>query len=52
MDNQDRQNTLVKLETTSEWTIWKTRDKEWSPVLQKVGFHQILDKHKDKQVEC
>ncbi len=29
MDDQDRQNTLEKLKTTSEWTIWKTRDKEW-----------------------
>jgi hypothetical protein len=38
MDNQDRQNTLAKLETTSEWTIWKTRDKEWSPALRKAGF--------------
>ena len=33
MDNQDRQNTLAKLETTNEWTIWKTRDKEWAPAL-------------------
>ena len=38
MDNQDRQNTLAKLETTSEWTIWKTRDKEWSQDLQKEGY--------------
>ena len=52
MDNQDRQNTLEKLKTTSEWTIWKTRDKEWSPVLQKAGFHQLLNIHKDNQSEC
>ena len=51
MDNQDRQNTLTKLETTSEWTIWKTRDKEWSPVLQKPGFHHLLNIHKDKEEE-
>ena len=51
MDNQDRQNTLGKLKTTSEWTIWNTRDKEWSPALQKVGFHQLLNIHKDNQVE-
>jgi hypothetical protein len=37
LDNQDRLNTMTKLETTSGWTIWKTRDKEWSPALQKAG---------------
>ncbi len=52
MDDQDRQNTLEKLKTTSEWTIWKTRDKEWSPALLKAGFHQLLNIHKDKQTEC
>ena len=43
---------MEKLKTTSEWTIWKTRDKEWSPALQKAGFHQILNIHKDKKAEC
>ena len=52
MDNQDRQNTVSKLNATSEWTMWKTKDKEWSPVLQKTVFHQILNIHKDKQTEC
>jgi hypothetical protein len=52
MDNQDRQNTSEKLKTTSDWTIWKTRDKEWSLALQEEGFHQLLNIHKDKQVEC
>jgi len=51
MDNQDRQNTLEKLKTTSDWTIWKTRDKEWSLALQEEGFHQLLNIHKDKEVE-
>ena len=37
VDNQD--NTMVKLEATRKWTIWKTRDKEWSPDPQKAGFH-------------
>ena len=52
MDDQDRQNTLAKLETMNEWTIWKTRDKTWSSVLQKAGFHQLLNIHKDKQAAC
>ena len=51
MDDEDRQNTLEKLKTTSEWTIWKTRDKEWSPALHKVGFHQLLNIHKGKKEE-
>ena len=52
MDTQDRQNTLEKLKTTSGWTIWKTRDKEWSPGLREVGFHQLLNIHKGKRAEC
>ena len=40
-----------KLKTTSEWTIWKTRDKEWSPVLLEPDFHQLLNIHKDKKAE-
>ena len=35
-----------------EWTIWKTRDQKWSPVLQKEGFHQLLNIHKDKEAVC
>ena len=42
---------MAKLEATSEWTIWKIRDNEWSPVLQKADFHQLLNIHKDKQEE-
>ena len=43
-----------KLKTTSEWTIWKTREKEWSPALGKAGFHQLLNTmiHKGKRAEC
>ena len=36
MDNQDRQNTLEKLKTTSEWTIWKTRCKGQGMVTSPV----------------
>ena len=45
---------MEKLKTTSEWTIWKTRDKEWSPALGKAGFHQLLNTmiHKGKRAEC
>ena len=38
--------------STSEWTIWKIRDKEWSPALEETGFHQLLNIHKDKKAEC
>ncbi len=51
MDDQDRQNTLENLKITSGWTIWKTRDREWSPVLCESGFHQLLNIHKDKRAE-
>ena len=40
-----------ELKTTSEWTLWKTRDKEWSPVLEQTDFHQFLNIHKDNQVD-
>ena len=43
---------MEKLKTTSEWTIWKTRDNEWSPALRKVDFHQLLNIHKGKRAEC
>ena len=52
MDDQDRQNTLEKLKKTNEWTIWKTRDKEWSPSLSETDFHQLLGIHKGKRAEC
>ena len=52
MDDQDRQNTLEKLKTTSGWTIWKTRDKEWSPALREAGFHQLLNIHKGKRANA
>ena len=39
MDDQDSHNTMTTLEATNEWTIWKTKDKEWSPTLQKTFFH-------------
>ena len=51
MDDHDRQNTLEKLKTTSGWVIWKTRDKEWSPGLSEVDFHQILNIYKGKREE-
>ena len=51
MDDQDRQNTLEKLKTTSGWVIWKIRDKEWSPPLTEEGVHQIFNIHKDKRAE-
>ena len=35
----------------SSGTIWKTRDKEWSPTLEKTGFHQLLNIHNDKKTE-
>ena len=52
MDDQDRQDTLEKLKTTSGWTVWKTRDKEWSPTLREAGFCQLLNIHKSKREEC
>ena len=52
MDDQDRQDTLEKLKTTSGWTVWKTRDKEWSPTLRETVFYQLLNIHKSKREEC
>ena len=52
MDDQHRQNTLKKLKTASGWTIWKTRDKEWSPALNEVGFHQLLEKTRTHYRGC
>jgi hypothetical protein len=52
MDDQDRHNSMVTLKATREWTIWKTKDKGWSPALQKADFHQLLNIHKDKHTEC
>ena len=46
MDDQDRHDTMETLKTTREWTIWKTKDKEWSPTLQNTVFHQLLNIHK------
>jgi hypothetical protein len=46
MDNQDRHNTIttmVNLEATSEWTIWKTRDKELSGRLQPYKKHVSIN---------
>ena len=37
MDDQDWHNTMATLKATREWTIWKTKDKEWSPALQRAG---------------
>ena len=51
MDNQDSHNTMETLEVTSKWTMWKTKDKEWSSVPEKPGFQQLLNIHKDKQTE-
>ncbi len=48
MDDQDRQNTMTVLEELTEWTIWKTKDKKWTPLLRKAGYHQLLDIHKNK----
>ena len=52
MDDQDRQNTMVALEESTEWTIWKTKDKRWTPLLRQAGYHQLLDIHKNKQSDC
>jgi hypothetical protein len=49
MDDQDRQNTMATLEESTEWTIWKTKDKRWTPLLRQAGYHQLLDIHKNKQ---
>ena len=51
MDDQDRQNALEKLKTMSEWTIWKIKDKEWSPTLRKTDFLQLLHIHQDNHTE-
>jgi hypothetical protein len=52
MDDQDRQNTMSALEESAEWTIWKTKDKRWTPLLRQAGYHQLLDIHKNKQSDC
>ena len=52
MDDQDRQNTMEALKESTEWTIWKTKDKRWTLLLRQAGYHQLLDIHKNKQSEC
>lgn len=52
MDDQDRQNTISVLEESTEWTIWKTKDKRWTPLLRQAGYHQLLDIHENKQSDC
>ncbi len=52
MDDQDKQNTMAALEESAEWTIWKTKDKRWTPLLRQAGYHQLLDIHKNKQSDC
>ncbi len=52
MDDQDRQKTMAALEESTEWTIWKTKDKRWTPLLRQAGYHQLLDIHKNKQSDC
>ena len=52
MDDQDRQNTMSVLKESTEWTIWKTKDKRWTPLLRQAGYHQLLDIHKNKQSDC
>ena len=52
MDDQDRQNTMAALEESTEWTIWKTKDKRWTSLLRQAEYHQLLDIHKNKQSEC
>ena len=37
MDDQDRQNTMAKLNESPDWTIWKTEDKKWTPILRQAG---------------
>ncbi len=49
MDDQDRQNTMAVLKESTEWTVWKTKDKRWTPHLRQAGYHQLLDIHKNKQ---
>ncbi len=34
MDDQDRQNTMTVLKESTEWTIWKTKDKRIVGVLR------------------
>ena len=50
MDDQDRENTMTVLEEPTEWTIWKTKDKRWTPLLRQAGYHQLLDIHKKKAI--
>jgi hypothetical protein len=52
MDDQDRQNTMAVFKESTEWTIWKTKDKRWTPLLRQAGYHQLLDIHKNKQSDC
>ena len=52
MDDQDRQNTMDALEESTEWTIWKTKDKRWTPLLRQAGYPQLLDRHKNQQSDC
>ena len=52
MDDQDRQNTMTVLVESTEWTIWKTKDKRWTPLLRQADYHQLLDIHKNKQSDC
>ena len=49
MDDQDKQNTMAALGESTEWTIWKTKDKRWTPFLRQAGYHQLLDIHNNKQ---
>ena len=49
LDDQDKQNTMAALEESTEWTIWKTQDKRWTPLLRQAGYHQLLDIHQNKQ---
>ena len=52
MTRIDRQNTMVALKESTEWTIWKTKDKKWTSLLRQAGYHQLLDIHKNKKSKC
>ena len=49
MDDKDKQNSMAVLHDTENWVVWKTKDKTWTHVLKREGFHQLLSFNKDEK---
>ena len=43
---------MATIGESPDWTIWKTEDKKWTPILRQAGYHQLLDIRKNKQSDC